>query len=174
MKTPVLFLIDSLQIFGGAEKNLFTISSGLNPDRYRTIVCCLKDGDAAEIFRNRGVKVITLSLRRIYGLDAIKKAIQLISIIRKEKVKIVVTYLESSDFWGGVVARIAGVPIVISNRRDLGFNLKHRHILAYRIVNIFFDKIISVCEVVKWSIVKREKVNPDKIVTIFNGIEKNS
>jgi len=174
MKITVLFLIDSLQVFGGAEKNLFTVSSSLNPDKYRTIVCCLKDGDAAEIFRNKGINIINLRLQRIYSFDAIKKAIQLISIIRKEKVKIVVTYLESSDFWGGIVAKVAGVPIVISNRRDLGFNLKHRHILAYRIVNTFFDKIISVCEAVKWSIVKREKVSPDKIITIFNGIEKNN
>ena len=171
MKIPVLFLIDSLQVFGGAEKNLFTVSSGLNPDKYRAIVCCLKDGDGAEVFRDKGINIINLGLRRIYNFDAIKKAIQLISIIRKEKVKVMVTYLESSDFFGSIVGKISGVSVLISNRRDMGFNLKRRHIIAYKIINRFFTRIITVCEAVKEIIVKRENVHPDKIITIYNGVQ---
>jgi len=171
MKTTVLFLIDSLQFLGGAEKNLITIASGLNPDKYRAVVCCLKSGNAYEAFRNNRIDVINLQIERIYGFPAFIKAIKLINIIRREKVKVMVTYLESSDFWGSIVGKIAGVPVLISSRRDMGFNLKTRHILAYRIINHLFTRIIAVCDAVKETIVKREKAHPDKIVTIYNGVD---
>jgi glycosyltransferase involved in cell wall biosynthesis len=171
MQTSILFLIDSLKVFGGAEKNLAQVVSLLDPAKYNPLVFCLKGGRVYEELKKRKINVENLEIKRIYSLDAFIKAIKLIKLIKKNKVKIVVTYLESSDFWGSVVARIAAVQVVISNRRDTGFNLKTRHVLAYRVINHLFDKIIAVCEGVKEAIVKKEKVNADKIITIYNGVE---
>jgi len=173
MKKTIFFLIDSLGVFGGAEKNLLTITSSLDKDKYRIIVACLQGGVVCQEFERCGIELIDLKIKRIYDFNAFLKAIKLVKLLAREKVRIVVTYLESSDFWGCIVAKLAGVPVIISNRRDLGFNLKSRHVSGYRFINNFFDKIIAVCEAVKLSIVNREKVSPDKIVTIFNGIEEN-
>jgi len=171
MKNTVLFLIDSLEVLGGAEKNLLQVVSKLESSKFQPIVCCLKSGSAYTAFRNKGIEVINLDLKRVYGPTVFLRAIRLIRLIKKNKVKIIVTYLESSDFWGAIVARIAGVPIVISNRRDIGFNLKRRHVLAYVLINHFFNRIIAVSEAVKTEIIRSQKANADKIITIYNGVE---
>ncbi len=170
-KIKILFLIDVLEELGGAEKNLLQVVSSLDRSKFEPMIYCLKAGFAYDEFRKKGVEAIDLNLNRIYGFNGLIKAVKFIRFLRKNKVKIVVTYFESSDFWGALSARLAAVPIVLSNRRDLGFNLKKSHILAYRFINRYFDRIIAVCNAVKDEIVKREKVNPDKIVTIYNGVD---
>ena len=91
--------------------------------------------------------------------------------MKKENIKIVVTYHEGSDFYGGVIARLAGIPVVISSRRDMGYRLTKRHIFLYRIINRLFDRIIAVSDAVKEIIVKREHTLSSKIITIHNGVE---
>jgi glycosyltransferase involved in cell wall biosynthesis len=170
-KITVLFLIDVLQELGGAEKNLTQIVLGLNPDKYNTIICCLKGGRVYEELKEKDINVINLNLQKIYTFDALLKGIKLIRIIKKNKVKIMVTYFDSSDFFGSIIGKIAGVRLLISSRRDVGFNLKKRHIWAYRIINRLFDKIIAVSENVKEKIINRENADPNKVITIYNGVD---
>ncbi|MFC1658426.1 glycosyltransferase [Candidatus Omnitrophota bacterium] len=172
MKTiTVLYIIDVLEEVGGAENNLLQVVTGLNQDKYRPIVCCLKGGRLSKLIKNKGIKLIDLKLKRIYGLKAIKEAIKLVKLIKEEDVRIVMTYFYGSDFWGGLIARITGVPVAISNRRDMGHLLKKRHVLAYRFFNRFFDKIITVSDAVRNMIIRQQKVSPEKLVTIRNGVD---
>jgi peptidoglycan/xylan/chitin deacetylase (PgdA/CDA1 family) len=69
------------------------------------------------------------------------------------------------------VGRLSGVPVILSSRRDLGYQLKKKHIWAYRVFNRFFTKIISVSEAVKEEVVRREWTNPDKVKVIYNGVD---
>ena len=170
-KITVLFLIDVLQELGGAEKNLTQIVFGLNPDKYNTIICCLKGGRVYEELKQKNINVINLNLQKIYTFDALLKGIKLIRIIKRNKVKIMVTYFDSSDFFGSIIGKISGVRLLISSRRDVGFNLEKRHIWAYRIINRLFDKIIAVSENVKEKIINREKADPKKVITIYNGVD---
>ncbi|MFH1642283.1 MAG: glycosyltransferase [Nanoarchaeota archaeon] len=169
-KYKILFLIDELAEFGGAEKNLLQVTQGLNSFKYDIIICCLHGGRIFNDLQSKGINVINFNIKKIYGLSALKKVIQLVKLLRKEKVKLMVTYLESSDFLGSVVGRICGVPILISSRRDMGHNLKIRHIYIYRILNQLFDKIITVSDSVRTAIIKREWTRSDKVITIYNGV----
>src|SRR4030043_2409375 len=102
-KLTVLFLIDSLELSGGAEKNLVSVATNLNRDKYRIIVCCLQGGAVLKEFEGRGFTLVNLKVKRIYDFNAFFKGIKLIKLIKKEKVKIMVTYFDSSDFWGSVI-----------------------------------------------------------------------
>jgi glycosyltransferase involved in cell wall biosynthesis len=171
MKYNVLFLIDVLREMGGAERNLIRLASLLDSKKYNLIISCLKGGRIYEELKDKKINVHNFRVNRIYSLNGFIQGIKFIKFIKKNNIKIVVTCFESSDFWGSVFSKIAGVPVVISSRRDMGFNLKRRHRLAYRVINKLFDKIITVADAVKREIVKKEKVNPKKIVTIYNGVE---
>jgi glycosyltransferase involved in cell wall biosynthesis len=170
-KITVLYLIDVLAQIGGAERNLFYVVSGLDPQKYRFIVCCLQGGEMSDLMRKKGITVIDLDLKRIYGVDALKKAFWFMRLIKKEKVRVMVTCFEGSDFWGSLTGRCAGVPLLISNRRDMGHNLKQRHVLAYRLFNLLFKKIITVSEKVKVELSRTQHVPMQKMVTIYNGVE---
>jgi len=167
----VLYLIDVLANMGGAEKNLLDTVTSLNPLKYRPIVCCFKSGNISNIIKEKDIEVIDLNIKRIYDLNAIKQGLRLVNLIKKEKVKIVVTYFEGSDFWGGLIAKLSGVPLVISSRRDMGHSLKKRHVFAYKVFNSLFDRIITVSDRVRTMLIKKQGVPGNKVVTIYNGVE---
>ena len=143
-RIKVLYMIDTFNKLAGAEKNLLDVAKGLNKDRFEPIVVTLHSGDANEMFSANHIRVFNLGIKRIYSPSALIKAFKLISFIKKENIKIVVTYHESSDFYGSIIAKFAKAPVVISSRRDMGYRLSTRHIFLYRIINKYFNKIIAV------------------------------
>ncbi len=171
-KITILYLIDNFIGMAGAEKNLFHVVTGLDLNKYRPIVCCLQGGDVIKILEQKGIQVINLQMKKIYDINAFKQTFRLIKLIKREDVQVIVTYHKSSDFWGGMIAKICNVPVIISNRRDMGYKLKKKDFLVYKIINkLVFNKIIAVSNAVKKMIVCRQTTPEDKIVTIYNGVE---
>ncbi len=173
-KITVLYIIDNFAELAGAEKNLFDIATRLNPQRYKAIVMCFKGGELVDLLRSKGIEIIDLKLKKIYTLRALIKAIGIYKLIKQRNVKIVVTYHKGSDFLGGGIAKLAGVSAIISNRRDMGYNLRKRHFFIYKLINnVIFTKIIAVSDAVKNMIIEKQNASPEKIITIYNGVEMN-
>lgn len=170
-KTTVLYFIDIFNKMGGAERNLFEIVTHLNTAEYHTIIMALQGGELTDDLKREGFEVYDLKLRKIYTLVAFFKAIWIFNLIKKNNVKIVVTYHESSDFLGGLVAKLAKVPVIISSRRDMGYNLKRRHVIIYRFLNDIFDKIITVSDAVKDMIFEKQNTLWHKMITVHNGVK---
>ena len=173
-KTTILYIMDTFTNLAGAEKNLYEVVTLLDKKKYKPIVYILSSGKVIHILEQKDISTRDLGIKRIYGFKALREGIKLIKFIKKEKVKIVVTYHEGSDFWGGMIAKLAGVPVIISSRRDMGYKLKKRHIFFYKLINNFiFDKIITVSEAVKNILIEKQNILPKKINTIYNGVEIN-
>jgi glycosyltransferase involved in cell wall biosynthesis/peptidoglycan/xylan/chitin deacetylase (PgdA/CDA1 family) len=171
-KIAILYIIDTLFEIAGSERNLFEIVTRLDPQKYIPVVICMKGGNMVRVLRERGIEVIDLRLGKIYMPSAILKAYELYRFIIKRDIKIVVTYHESSDFFGGIIAWLARVPVIVSSRRDMGYMLHRRHVAAYRIINHLFDRIITVSDAVSTIIAEREKVLWHKLVRIHNGVDR--
>jgi glycosyltransferase involved in cell wall biosynthesis len=171
--THVLFLIDrfSGRIAGGAENTLMNIIRLLPPDRYRSSLVILFDS-RSQLMNSElpTCPVHFLPLRRSYDWTAIRMAVKLRRLIRSEQVGIVHTFFETSDIWGGLVARVSGSPVIISSRRDLGIQRATKHDLAYRLVNPCFDRIVAVSEAVRKFCIDKDHVIPAKVVTLHSGI----
>ena len=168
----ILYLNDYLHGMGGAERNLIQILDGIDKRKFSPIVCCLSGGKLASDLKEKGYEIYNLKVKRIYDLHGIQTLIWLIQLIRKKKVRLIVSYHESSDFLGLMAAKLSGVPIV-SSRRDMGYKLKKKHIFLYRLCNKYFKRIIAVSDAVKRIIVAREKTPLEKIITIHNGVDAN-
>ncbi|MGE5308820.1 MAG: glycosyltransferase [Deltaproteobacteria bacterium] len=172
-KIHVLYITDMFHGKGGAEKNLVQLVRGLDRERYEPMVIVLNHGRLLKELRDEGVFTKDLGLRKIYSPRAFVEAVRLFSLLKERRVKVVVTYHIASDLWAGLIARLAGVPVVISSRRDMGYKLKRQHILAYRLMNRCFDRIVAVSEAVRSAIVEKQKVAPHKMITVYNGVEIN-
>ncbi len=170
-RTTILYITDVFYRMAGAERNLFEVVTRLDPQKYRPIVMCFEGGGSADLLRKKGVEVIDLQLKKIYSPRAILKAFGIFKLLRQKNVKIVVTYHESSDFLISIIAKLAGIPVIISSRRDMGYKLKPRHIRIYKFINKLFDKIITVSDAVKNTIFEKEDAFWHKLVTIHNGVE---
>lgn len=169
-KTAIFYIIDFFTKIGGAERNLLDITTRLNPEKFIPAVVCFRAGEAVNSLKDKRVEIIDLDLHKIYSPRALLQAFFLYKLIRKRKVKIVVTYHEGSDFFGSLIARLAGVPVIISSRRDMGYQLKKRHIFSYKFINHFFDRIIAVSDAVKEMIFQKQDAPWHKLITIHNGV----
>ncbi len=173
-KIKILYIIDILYNRAGSEMYLFRLLTNLDKEKFEAIVCPLEPLNSPMIqwMRENGIVVEPIDAPKIYNLNAIKKAYQLIKLMRRYKIDIVQTIHLSSDIFGTLTAWLAGVPVIVSSRRDMGFNeTKRRHRLMRRLINLFVDKVITNSEVMKQQICRNERVRPEKILTIYNGLD---
>jgi glycosyltransferase involved in cell wall biosynthesis len=165
----ILFITDVLLEMAGAERNLVYLVRNLDKDKFRSVVCCLKSGSLAVLMRKEGYEVIDLAMKRLYTPSGLKRIAFLMGIVRREKVKAIISYHWTSDILGFIVAKFCRIPI-ISSRRDMGYSLKGRSRLAYKIVGRFFDSIIAVSGAVKREICKRDLIPKEKVFVVYNGV----
>jgi glycosyltransferase involved in cell wall biosynthesis len=100
----------------------------------------------------------------------LKAARQLRELLHNRRIDIVHTFHESSDLWGGMIAKLSGVPILISSRRDMGYLRSVKHEIAYRVFGNCFDKVLAVSERVRERCISAERLTPSRVTTVYNGI----
>lgn len=168
----ILYLIDQLDsLEGGAERSLWLTTRLLPPERYRATVVTFKQPADPTCARQFPCPVRVLPLDRTYDIRALYAAMQLRRFIRDEGVEITQTFFESSDLWGGLVAKLSGCPLLISSRRDMGFRRLRKHHAAYRLLSSMFDGIHAVSDAVRDYTIRQDGVDPNKVITIPNGVD---
>lgn len=167
----ILYLVDNLKVLGGTEKHLLQLLTHLDRRKFRPIVFSLREeGEVGRQIRRLGIRTDAANIKRFYV--ALGTAYKIRRIIRQENVKIIHTFFFDSDIMGSILGKLFRVPIIISSRRDMGnWWKKKRHIMCYRIVNRYFDKIIAVCNVLRDQLRDQEKIPEKKLLTIYNGAD---
>jgi glycosyltransferase involved in cell wall biosynthesis len=163
----VLQMIDGLNV-GGAEVLLRDLARGLQGERYRVSVCYSTPGPLAAQIAAQGVPLYRLP--RLARIDPLLFG-GMVATIRRLRPQIVHTHLFKSDFHGRVAARLCGVPVVVStlhNSSDWAKNpLMGR---LYGLTARAADRLIAVSEEVGAFSAERFFIDPQKIVSIRNGV----
>jgi glycosyltransferase involved in cell wall biosynthesis len=167
----VLYVIDELLQLGGAERNLVRILRHLPRDRYRPFVLTFRLNPEVRDFRTLPCPVEVYPVYNLYGPDALRYAPRLLRWIRRERIRIVHTFFETADLWAGSVAKLGSDAVLISSRRDLGIQRNWRLNILYRMLGAMFDQVQVVSDQVGAYVIEADRVAPDKVVTVPNGIE---
>ena len=167
----VLFLIDQLCQVGGAEQALLNIVRLLPENKFRCSLATFKLDSSVDKFRRISCPIHVFPLQRTYGWSGWKMAFALRRFIRSEKVTIVHTFFETSDLWGGLVAKLSGCPVLVSSRRDMGIFRTTKHRLGYKVISPLFDQVITVSDAVRNYTLQHERLDPKKVVTVYNGVD---
>lgn len=174
MQIPILYLIDFLNFFSGTEKNLYDLVRMIDKKKFKPYIITF---EGTETFRKQvealGVPIQILGLKKIYGIKAFKVFFKLRRFIKNENIQIIQTFHTNPDLYGTVLAKLSGIPIIVSSRRDMGFTRNSRNILSYRILNRFVDGFICVSEAVKNLTLREGGASLNKIKVIYNGIDIN-
>ena len=126
-------------------------------------------GPLVDFLRQEGYKVENLDVTRIYNTKGIIALKRLIGIVKSEKISVLLTYHESSDYLGAIVGLLTGIPVV-SSRRDMGYKLKRRHVWIYRCINPIFSHIVTVSHAVRQRVMETQWIASSRIRVIHNGI----
>lgn len=166
----VLFMIDQLCEMGGAERVLLDTIRHLPQERFQSSLVTFKVDSSLAVFDNFPCPWYLLPIRRVYDRSGWRAALFLRRLIRSHRVDIVHTFFETSDLWGGLVSKLCGARVV-SSRRDMGILRHGKHRIGYRVMNRIFDSVLTVSEQVRTFCLKQDRIAPDRIKTVYNGVE---
>jgi glycosyltransferase involved in cell wall biosynthesis len=166
-KINVLLLLYSIKP-AGAEKVVLSLAKCIDKSKYNPVVCALKGGELLNDFIKLNIPVYVLNKKTGFDLSVIWK---LYRIIKKEKINIIHSHNFSPNFWGRLIGYITGVHVLIITEHTIATTKSRVQKLIDRLLSGITDKIIAVSHRVRDSHIEQEKISPEKIITIYNGIE---
>ena len=158
---------------GGAEKQLYFLASSLNPKNIRSFVVQLTPNNSLPVTTGNvgDLELFHFPTRKLYNLAGIWQLGRLSLLAKSKKVDILHTFFEKSEVMGWIIARLSGIPIWITSRRDLGFKRKKIYEKVFRFASKDCKKCIANCHAVKDQMVQQENLPSEKIEVIYNGID---
>jgi len=171
-RTKILYIIDCLNAWAGTEKHLYKLISGMDKGRYECHVCALAlTEDMKNRFNALGANTFHLPINSIFGATTLKQAYRLARYMKTRRIDVVQTFHFASDFLGTLVAKLAGVPVVISSKRDMGFLHNDAQARALRLIAPLVNRTICVSNAVKKGLAERKLINARQAVVFYNGVD---
>jgi glycosyltransferase involved in cell wall biosynthesis len=172
----VVFTIGQLQR-GGTEQQLVLLAGGLRKRGLEVTVISLFDGGPrAEDLRAADVPVRVLGLPKLRGNQRQWPRLahygRFISWLRGLRPQVVHAFLFQAYVLTPPAARAARVPVLVAGRRSLA-DFKNGNRLAFgieRLATRMTDLVVANCDAVREDAIRRERLTPDKIVVIRNGL----
>lgn len=181
MPLRVAHVITESGPFGGAQRNTLLTLKGLVRDGFQAELLCGPGGPLIEEARALGVAVHVISdlLRPIDPVRDARALLGLWTHFRSGVYDIVHTHSTKAGLLGRLAARLAGVPVIIHTVHGvpfaLGPNLRTRvYVSLERLVGSFTDCLVCVGEVLRQEQIAWGIAAPDKLTTVYSGIDFSS
>lgn len=162
----VLFVIDELDV-GGTEQQLLELVKRLDRSRYAPLVACFRPGRVSREVEAAGVPVIVMPKRAKADPWLVAR---LRSLMRREGVQLVQTYLFTANTWARAAAVLARVPIVVSSERNVDMWEEPYKLHLGRLLDRFTDATIANSKAVKAYLVGKG-IRPEKVRVVYNGVD---
>ncbi|WP_256862537.1 glycosyltransferase [Microbispora sp. GKU 823] len=175
-----VFLVADQLALGGAENQLVLLARSLHRRGIETVVLVMFGGGPHEAaLRDEGITVVYLGFRGGREIprdpaNTFAAFIRLVRLLRREKPDVVHAFLYYAYVVVAPAARLAGVPVVVAGRRNMGFykeNSKKKAMLAVeRVATRMTDRVIAISRAVAENTVRQEGLDANKITTVYNGL----
>jgi glycosyltransferase involved in cell wall biosynthesis len=176
LRTPrkVFYLVDSLHV-GGTETQAVELALRMAAHGHKITLGCLRaQGPLLE--RLKGSAAVVKEFHPSGGLDSPAGLYQLARLawfLREQKFEVVHTHDLWSNLMGLPAARLAGVPAIVSSRRDLAhfdwYQGKKRNWLR-RIQNLS-NVILANATPIRDALIAEDGFSPAKLRVIHNGVD---
>ncbi|HMK20854.1 MAG TPA: glycosyltransferase [Terriglobales bacterium] len=170
----VFHLLDSLQV-GGTETQAVELVLRMATSRYAITLGCL-NAQGPLLKRLNGSPVEVREFHPRGGLDSpggVYQIARLTAFLRREKFDVVHTHDLWSNIMGVPAAKMAGIPAIISSRRDLAhldwYQGKKRAWLR-RIQNLS-DVVLANATPIRDALIDEDGFAPEKLRVIHNGVD---
>ena len=168
----VLIVVDGLAgPMGGGERIALKLASLLPSYGYRVSILTFQAPTDPAVCANPPCPIYLLPLTNAFSLSALRASLQLRRFLREQGVQIVQTFFESSDLWAGLVTKWMSSARLIWSRRDMGILRKRKHRTAYRLLAGMPDRVFAVSELVRRHCIDVDRIAPNRVETIYNGLE---
>ncbi|MEA3357061.1 MAG: glycosyltransferase, partial [Patescibacteria group bacterium] len=155
---------------GGIENLILSIARSIDRHKFDFSVCCL---DSGGILLREVQKLGWYSyiLNRRPGFDW-KLILQLANFFRKKRYHIVHTHNQASHFYGGIAAKLARVPVLVTTEHSRHYiDAKYRRRLEKLILAKISERWITVSNELFDASIKKDGLPQEKVMVIHNGID---
>src|SRR5688572_13625669 len=161
---------------GGTEGAASRLSVRLRERGYEAVIIALSGGGWEGYLTQNSVPTVILghdSRSNVSIVRAARIIWSLTRILRRLRPDIVSGFLYPMSIWSSLAAWLAGVPVVIANRRDCGFQRTEAplprwlEVLSYRATTRFVVNSRAVAK----SLREQERIASSQIEVIHNGID---
>ena len=168
----VLYLVGTFRA-GGTEQHLLRVLEGIDRSRVRPFVALQSTrGLWFERFKALGVPYEALGLES-WPADPryVPSLARLARVMHAENIGIVHAYGWEMQMLACWLKLFVPGTRLIGTRRTVAELEPRHHLVAYRITNTLFDKVVAVSEAARRSAIEAEGINPSRIVAIPNGLD---
>jgi glycosyltransferase involved in cell wall biosynthesis len=169
----VLLVLDQFpETLGGGETIVLRMARLLPAFGFRVSILTFLVHPKSSVLRDAPpCPIYLLPLTKTYDAKAFRAAFALGRFLRKENVRVVQTFFESADLWAGLVVKAFSDAKLIWSRRDMGILRQRKHQVAYRWLAKLPDLVFAVSEQVRRHCIEVDGISPDRVETIYNGLD---
>jgi glycosyltransferase involved in cell wall biosynthesis len=163
-----ILFIHGITAIGGAERDLITILSSLDRNRFEPVIVIPDEGPLAKILGRLGAKIYYLPLPPWRKLKFLPVTLLSIFRIYRIAVREKINLVHVNDMWwvpiGFIVSRLAGAPVVAFLRQEL----EPRRIGQYWLNRA--DSLVAVSRSIQETLIDGH-VDPNRVHTIYSGVD---
>ena len=164
----VLYVIATLDPHG-AERQMVTLATHLDRERFEPTVCALtRGGPLEEELADAGVETTILGKKHKLDVAAVWRLRRL---IRARQIDLVHTWLFTSNAFGRIAALSAGGCRIVASERSVDRWRSFVHVRVDRFLARCTDRILANAQAVKQFLIEHEGLRADKIEIIPNGFD---
>ncbi|GAB4507881.1 MAG: glycosyltransferase [Sulfuricaulis sp.] len=154
---------------GGLENGVINVVNGLNPERFRSSVCCLQQaGEFMGRLQQTHVQVHEMGLK---GGNDYVLPLKLARLFRQTKTDIVHTRNPEAFFYGFLGAKLGGIKAVVHSEHGRFFPDKWHRMWVQRLFTRFTDRVFAVSEQLKRDLVMHVGLPASQVEVIYNGVK---
>jgi glycosyltransferase involved in cell wall biosynthesis len=165
----VLTVVDTLMT-AGAETVATRIALGLDPSRFESVVCSTRPSapEIVEAVRAAGVEVLELRRR---SKAEVWRWMPLVRLLRSGRIDIVHAHKFGSNLWLALLTPLVKVPVLLAHEHSWSYDGRPLRRLADRVlIAPAATTMVAVSPVDRMRMIELERIPPDKVVFIPNGI----
>ncbi len=156
--------------YGGTERQLLMLLNGLNRKLFLPHLIYLRDTDYLSNTKF-DFPLTKIPIKKLFSIDFTRGMRIFGELQKQEKFDIVQTFFNDSNVFGTLAAHIAGCKKIISSRRNIGYWHNRSNVVILRFLRRWTDHYLTNSQAAANKTVHTEKVSPDRITIIKNGLE---
>jgi glycosyltransferase involved in cell wall biosynthesis len=161
-------MIDALMT-AGAETVATRIALGLDPDRYESIICSTRPSARHHVEAARAEGVEVLELRRRSKVDVWQWR-PLVRLLRSGRVDVLHAHKFGSNLWAALLKPRSRLPVLIAHEHSWSYEGTLHRIVDRELIARRADAFVAVSPSDRTRMIELERIPPEKVVLIPNGI----
>ncbi|HSG98647.1 MAG TPA: glycosyltransferase [candidate division Zixibacteria bacterium] len=168
---PICYVISSITTGqAGTEGHVLRLIRGLDRARFRPFLVSLQRTAWTESFNDPDIPLTTLNFTSFKRPSNWAVIFELRRFFKQHDIRIAELYFTDAHLIGALAAKLAGVGVVISARRNLGYQYGAKELRLSKLGNGFVTQFVANSREVARTIARLEGIADGRIAVIHNGL----